>query len=198
MTVLIIDRDTQFCSKVCDVLKETNPGLEYEMSTGAWPFDELQSIENGKYKVIVIGEPACSIDQTNSQPGNGIGVINHSVEWIEALRFGGIWRGEKKISIKEKSKLQQPILYIHKYTITNQRHYPDSFPIPVLTRQRSAYNPGKLQKFVTKWYKSLGASSVCLQPLDKDAMLRAMNDAINYKMLQRDTITNNEVIGRDV
>ena len=32
MTVLIIDRDTQFCSKVCDVLKETNPGLEYEIA----------------------------------------------------------------------------------------------------------------------------------------------------------------------
>ena len=197
MTVLIIDRDTGFSSKVCDVLKQTNPGLEYEVSTGAFPFDELQAIENGKYKVIVIGEPACSIDEANSQPGNGISVSNHSVEWIEALRFGGLWRGEKQIRIKEKSKLQQPILYVHKYTITNQRHYPDSFPIPVLTRQRSAYNPGKLQKFVTKWYKSLGASSACLQPLDKDAMFRAMNDAINYRMILIDSINNQEVIGRD-
>lgn len=184
MTVLIIDRDLGFADKVRDVLKVSNPGQEVEVSRGDLPFDDIQAIEDGKYKVVVVGEPANSCDPNNRDlPGS-----SHAVEWIEALRFGGIWRGgdsSKKIGIKEKTKAQQPIVYIHKYLYTDQRYYPDTFPMPVLTRQRSAYNPGKLRNFVTKWYKSLGASSVCLQPLDTDAMQIAMNDAINYKIIVR-------------
>ena len=164
-------------------MKNTNPGHEYEQSTGAFPFTELSKINEGMYSAVIIGTPAGCINA-----GNVEHTENFAIEWIESLRFGAAWQVDwtqsGKYFIKETTKSSLPIVYVHRYSISNIDDFPNDFPDIIMDKKYN-YSPTRVKKFVHKWYKSIGSNSVVLYPWEPDTLSEALNDALSYTRINR-------------
>ena len=176
MKILVID--TLYPEKIIDILSGTNPGIEYVQSTGEKPFPELKAINDGEYSAIIVGTPAMSYHHRGHK-------CDYAVEWIEALRFGAVWGVDwtksNRYAIKETTKSSLPIVYVHQHSILDLNQLPSDFPDVILTAKSKKYSKSRLTKFVHKWYKSLGANSVVIDPWEPLTLSQALNDALGWE-----------------